>query len=541
MADTLLLGEVKPMSHQRDDVSSLWRHPRVNLWNGLGTGKMFTGAWLAQRWWLEGMIDSCIVVAPSMCAPDWMNAFTHVAWPDGLANVYDARPPDQEVVHDAMTHLGVGDRGRMDVFVTSYGGLRSIAGTRTASRYRIDLADPLYAGMRGRRIAVIFDEAQAAALQTSQQGDACRAIAGASRGVISMTATPIGNPLTMRLWGMTTLVRPDVLVGPRDRDVSSFTAFKARYGVLVDPVQQQAERAGRQARFIAARAYPVSINQSMVDAEILAPMAPYSARRTKEECLDLPAKVRMRRSYRAPPEVRRLLDSLVDDDRAILSDGSVIVVDNALEERLRTIELASGWLADRIVHPLKVRLLEEVMNEIDENIGQREPVCVWASRTRELLACALACAGTPAEEAMRLGSAGSVNDGAYRDCVSRAANGRVGIIHGRTPPRDRDRIQADWKAGLIRTVVAHPAVAGAGLNWQHVKATVYFSQPLGTITRQQSEDRVHRHGLRHTALYYDLVMEDGPDQAVAVAHARQADAARAMLDWLDRHGRAIRA
>lgn len=79
------------------------------------------------------------------------------------------------------------------------------------------------------------------------------------------------------------------------------------------------------------------------------------------------------------------------------------------------------------------------------------------------------------------------------------------------------------------------------MNWQHAKATVYFSQPLGTIIRQQSEDRVHRLGLKHTALYYDLVMEDGPDLAVALAHSRQASAERAMLDWLDARARSLRA
>lgn len=537
MTDSLLLGQVRPMSHQWDDALGLWRHPRVNLWNGLGTGKMFTGAWLTQLWWLSGMIDCVVVVAPSMCAPDWFDAYTHKAFPENMCEVYDARPPDQSLIEEFFTSGVRQDPSKLHVIVASYGSMRSLIGERTASRYQVDQESELLTHIRGRRVAVVYDEAQAAALQSSQQGIACRGLADACRGVISMTATPIGNPLAMRLWGMAQLVRPDVL----HQSARDFVGFKARYGQLVDPVQQQAQRAGRNTQFVPARAYPVAIHQHLVDAEVLAPMAPFSARRTKEECLDLPPKVRMRRSYRAPPEVRRLLDRLVEEDRAVLADGRAVVVDNALEERLRTLELASGWLAERVVHPLKLRLLEEVIDEITENLGKQAPIVIWCSRTRELLAAALVCAGTPAEEAQRMGSEGAAHEEAYRDCVRRAASGRVGILHGKTAARDRDRIQGDWKAGILRTVVAHPGVAGAGLNWQHVEATIYFSQPLGTIARQQSEDRVHRFGLKHVALYYDLVMEDGADLAVAVAHANQANAATAMLDWLDSKARSMRA
>ncbi len=539
MRHTLLLGQHRPMSHQSADVYGLEFQPRVNLWNGLGTGKMSTGAWLAQLWWLRGVIDIVIVVAPSMCSPDWTATFTHLAWPEGLAEVYDARPPDQGVIEDILCS-GVRVRpDRLTVIIASYGSLRSIVGERTGSRYMIDESCALLTNARGVRLCIIFDEAQAAALQSSQQSIASRALAASARTVVSMTATPIGNPLSMRLWGMGMLVRPDLL----HAEAKGFIGFKTRYGSLVDPVQQRLERAtGKPATFVAARAYPVSIHQHLIDAEVLAPLAPMSARRTKDECLDLPAKVYMRRSYRAPANVQRMLDDLVEEDRAVMDDGFAITVDNALEERLRTIELASGWLADRIVHPLKMKLLEEVVDEIDDNIGKLAPIIVWCSRTRELLACALVLAGTPAEEAMRIGTdAATGSEEQYRLCIRAAANGRVGVLHGRTAVRDRDRIQADWRAGQLRSVVAHPGVAGAGLNWQHAKATVYFSQPLGTIIRQQSEDRVHRLGLKHTALYYDLVMEDGPDLAVALAHSRQASAERAMLDWLDARARSLRA
>lgn len=288
------------------------------------------------------------------------------------------------------------------------------------------------------------------------------------------------------------------------------------------------------------RAYPVAVHSELIQQEVLSPMVPYTVRRRKEDCLNLPEKVRMMRLFRLSPSAARMMDGLVDDDRAILDDGRAVVPANILEEKLRCLELCGGWLTGEPVHDGKLFLLRDVLAEISENVGLSAPVLVWASRSREVVAAALVAAATSPADAQKLASAAypsgtsSPVRSLYNQVVEIARIGGVGIIHGPTPDKDRDEVQRAWKSGTIRTVVAHPGVAGAGLNWQHVRATVYYSPPLGTIARQQSEDRVHRKGLQHLALYYDLVVEDGPDVEVTRAHAEQRDAAEALLSWLSR-------
>ena len=160
MLSRLLHGDVRPMSHQLEDVLALERHPRVNLLNGLGTGKMFTGAWLVQRWWIRGMVDCVIVVAPSMCAQDWFDAFLHRAFPERMCEVHDSRPPNHEIIDDFMTCRVRQDPSRLHVLVASYGSMRSLVGRRTESRYVIDADSVFLSSLRGRRVAVIFDESQ---------------------------------------------------------------------------------------------------------------------------------------------------------------------------------------------------------------------------------------------------------------------------------------------------------------------------------------------------------------------------------------------
>jgi hypothetical protein len=549
----LLTGSAAPMTHQAEDVIAMSPHPRINVWNELGTGKTMTTAWWLQKWWLTGSIDTVVLVLPSMCMRDWQRTFEGVAWPDELVDFYDARPPDHELIADMLSAKSRPQSGKLTVLATTYGGARDLFAAKFGrSRWYPNTESKWLTGARGRGVAAVFDEAQNAVLPSSGQTVACQTLAAASRNVASVTATPIGNPLSMRLWGMTKLTRPDILMrqspgeynGSPVGERGSFEAFKFRYAVLRDSVHEQAQREGRPAAFVPARAYPVAVHSDMIKREILQPMSGFTLRRTKAECLDLPDKIRMVRAFDLPPKARQVLDSIVDDDRAVLENGSVIVPSNILEERLRVLELTGGWISGQLVHTAKLEMLKDVIEEIGDSLNDTTaPICIWASRSRELLAAACVASGMTPNDAADI--AGKVyppgsneSDRAiYSDIIKALSSKGVGVIHGPTSHKDRDAIQDNWKSGRLRIVVAHPGVAGAGLNWQHVKATVYYGQPLGTIARQQSEDRVHRHGLRHSALYYDLVVREGPDEAVAMAHAQQRDSELALLHWLVAYGR----
>lgn len=527
------LGAHVPMEHQREDVERLRHWSRVNLFNDLGTGKTHTAAWLLFEWWMSGALDEAVLVVPGVCLPDWRSTLCGGAVPEGLVEFHDLRPPNHHELRSILTSKCRPYSGQLHVYATTYAGMRTLMGRTRGRNADIRTQEAhLLSHVMGRRVAIVVDEAQRVALEGSAQGRASRALAAAASHVISMTATPIGNVASMRLWGLARLVRPDVV--RRMAPPGSFVAFKRKYGILVDP-KQRADP-GR-VRFSAQRAFVVDVHEQMMRDEILGTMAPYTASRRKDECLDLPDKVHMMRYAELPDEAFRLMVSLADEDRAIMDDGHIVIAENVLVERLRTIEITGGWLEGRPVHCEKLRTLVQVRDEIWENLGDRRPICVWASRSREVVACALVMAGVEPTAAQRMATDafppdGPMRAGPYRCAVLEAADGGAAIIHGPTSTNDRDRIQDGWRAGMYHTCVAHPGVAGAGLNWQHVYASIYYSQPLGSISRRQSEDRHHRHGLDHQVLYYDVVCEDGPDEAVSRAHIEQRDAALAMLEWL---------
>ena len=542
----MIRGWATPMSHQAEDVDRLSYHPRINIWNGLGTGKTATLVWWLARLWESGAIDEVWLTLPGMCLPDWRSTFEGMAMPEELVEFIDCRPPDVGLIEKMITSSLRAPGHKLRVYCTTYGGTRKLLNTGTKGRPAVDPAQEILKHVRGRRIAAVYDEAQATALHSSAQGLACRALGHAASHVASVTATPIGRDVQLRLWGLTNLVRPDLLLrhepelvkGKPVAPKGSFNAFKYRYAHCNDPMEGRPLPGGGMRSFNIHRSYPVSVYTDMIQREVLEPMAPFTTRRKKEDCLDLPPKVYIARHFQLRGQAARAMRGLIEDDRAVLDSGHAVVPPNVLIERLRTLELTGGWLEGHPVHDGKLALLRDVLRSIEEDIGEREPRHIWASRSREVVACALIATGATPVTALQRATdvyppgANAPVSHEYADVIRVCRKSGVGIIHGPTSDRDRDKIQADWRAGKLHTVVAHPGVAGAGLNWQHSKAAVYYSPPLGTIARRQSEDRVHRKGLKHTALIYDLMVEDGPDEAVVMAHVDQRDAALVMLDWL---------
>lgn len=511
-----------PMKHQWEDVDRQRVHSRIFVFNDLGTGKTAHTAWWLQCLWLNEIIDEVVVVGPSILFADWRSTMSGLAWPAELVEVVDARPPKAQRLADALLSPAIPHPGRIRVHFTTYGAIRSMFAAKA------DGSHELLRHVAGRRIALVVDEAHSVALSETAQSLAMYTLADRCAAVAAMTATPIGRLTHLRMYGLTRLVRPDILRSlPPDSVYGQHTPgtkvhFACRYAVLHDPVDD--------GKFNPYRAYPISVNQEMMKREVLARTAPFTVERRKDECLDLPPKVRTIRGVPMSAEVKRLMLELQEQDRAFLEDGRAVLVENALEERLRTVELSDGYLEGTPVHSLKLEALLEVIGEVVPPTVEQHGRCallVWCSRTMSLLAAGLVVAGWKPDDALHAPARMDAREVA-RVCYE---NG-VGIIHGPTPANQRDLIQAEWRSGKIKTVVAHPAVAGAGLNWPHVHHTIFYGQPIGGIARQQSEDRVHRRGLAHTAYYTDLILEGGPDETIARAHHEQRSAEDALLRWV---------
>jgi len=146
-------------------------------------------------------------------------------------------------------------------------------------------------------------------------------------------------------------------------------------------------------------------------------------------------------------------------------------------------ERETHLLFDRLEDNPRIAALEEVLDQIDG------PSIIWGRfhTDIELVAKYLEEGGRP-----------------------------FGLYYGPTKASEREAAIEDFNAGRTQHLVANTASAGTGLNLQLGGCTnaIYYTNSENTIDRWQSEDRIHRIGMRGTAQYWDLIAKQGRDRAI---------------------------
>lgn len=96
-----------------------------------------------------------------------------------------------------------------------------------------------------------------------------------------------------------------------------------------------------------------------------------------------------------------------------------------------------------------------------------------------------------------------------------------------------DQDQADWNAGKIDLLLAHPASAGYGLNLQqgghHV---IWFGLNWSLELYEQANKRLHRQGQQERVIVHRLITQNTRDVDVADALAGKQDVQNALLEAL---------
>jgi SNF2 family DNA or RNA helicase len=227
----------------------------------------------------------------------------------------------------------------------------------------------------------------------------------------------------------------------------------------------------------------------------------------KEDCLDLPPKVYGQRYVSMSKEQHKVYNDLKTELLAEYAGTELSVTNKiALATRLRQVtggffpfvdaeerfspergewytKLKAGALPIGDKNPKVEALLEEL-----EEIGEGEPVIVWATFTAELRAIHAA-----------------VVKAGYKAC----------LYYGATSDRDRELIKLEFMAGKYDIFVGNTATAGYGLNLQRATNQIFFSNNFDTEGRLQAEDRSHRIGVKGTCLYKDLIVKGTIDERVA--------------------------
>jgi len=215
----------------------------------------------------------------------------------------------------------------------------------------------------------------------------------------------------------------------------------------------------------------------------------HSFRLTKEEALDLPPKIYIKRKYEPSEVVMQHYNSLKKTFITELSDGSIVNVNNAISCLLRLQQILSGYLPTESedYEVFSNDRIEQMMEIVNQREGQ---AVIWARFTKDVTRIAEVLNREYGEESAVMYYGGNV--------------------------KDRDGSLRAFLAKEARFLVANPAAGATGLNIQSsgCETVIYYNNSFDFVHRYQSEARTHRMGTSVSVFYFDLVAQKTIDSHV---------------------------
>lgn len=226
--------------------------------------------------------------------------------------------------------------------------------------------------------------------------------------------------------------------------------------------------------------------------ELAQDLSKFSYRIRKDECLDLPEKVYLRREVELTDEQKRHYKSLVKHNLTMI-DGNLVTTTIALTQLMRLLQVCSGHIRDDNgqFHEFPSRKLDELMDTLEETSGK---VIIWAQFTNDVLR--------------------------IREAIeAKYGKNTVAVYHGATPDAERPKIVEAFQdhSNPLRFFVGQPSSGGYGITLTAAETVIYYSNGYDLEKRLQSEDRAHRIGQTKSVTYIDLVAAGTVEEKVIQA------------------------
>jgi SNF2 family DNA or RNA helicase len=213
---------------------------------------------------------------------------------------------------------------------------------------------------------------------------------------------------------------------------------------------------------------------------------------TKDECLDLPDKVFIRRDIELTDEQAKAY-SQMKLMALTLIDGNLMSTKNALTQLMRLHQIVCGHVKydDGTEVDLPSNRIKELLATIEECDGK---IIIWANYRRDI---------------ENIKKALAVEYGLTT----------VATYYGDTEAEDRQAIVEKFQdpdSGL-RFFVGNPRTGGYGLTLTEAKTVIYYSNSFDLEVRLQSEDRAHRIGQTKSVTYIDFISPNTVDEHIVKA------------------------
>ena len=524
-----------PRLHQKTAWETSREREYFALLMDMGTGKtkviIDTAAWL----WKKGLIDGVLVVAPKGVYRNWGGEWTSNEFANPNEIDQDLLPelpkhmapdvPWRHAWHDAADSKSAEGIEKL-IADEKFAGLRILA-VNAESLPFLSGYKPCETFLKSGRVMMVVDESTCIKHESALRTKNVVRLGRLARFRRILCGNPFANsPLD--------IYAPCKFLSPLALGFTSFFAFKGRFAKLVTMKVRVPGKVDKFGRPIERKFQKID---GFRDLDVLrSALAPFSFICKKDECLDLPPKVFMPpidvemtpRQAKVYADMKKYSVSLIDQQLSLGLQADQEIDDDLLEAMEGYVPNAENTDAPQASVPTpggttsasitltQILRLQQIAcgftvtddgKEIDlwtdkEDVNPRVQALLDLLENHEGKAVVFCNFRRNVDEVQQALSHkyGKASVARYDGTITKSSD----LIHAVRSFQD--------PSSQVRWFLANEAKGSRGITCTAASLVVYFSNSFDNEIREQSEDRVHRDGLRHVVSYADLRVRGSVDE-----------------------------
>ena len=451
--------KTKPYAHQLTALEKSWNKETFAYFMEMGTGKTKVLIDNLAMLYDKGKVDGALIIAPKGVVGTWYKQELPTHLPDHIENVTVLWQPNITKKQQESLDELFGTDNKLHILVMNVEALSTLKGKKFASSF-----------LNSHSSMMAIDESTTIKNSSAKRTKNILELSNMAKYRRIMTGSPVTkNPLD--LYSQCEFLSPWLL------NFQSFYAFRNRYAEM---------------KTIHARGRSIQVvNHFKNIGELSDKLKNFSYRVLKEDCLDLPDKIYIKRYVSLTPDQVRLYNQMKTAALAILNGKQVTSV-TVLTQLMRLHQITCGHFSadDGSTQSVDSNRLNELMSVLDETEGK---AIIWANYQL---------------------SVGEIIQRIIKE------HGEDSYVHyyGLTSQEERqDNIRKFQEDPKCRFLIGTPQTGGYGITLTQANTVIYYSNGYDLEKRLQSEDRAHRIGQKKSVTYVDLIAEKTVDEKIVKA------------------------
>ena len=465
--------KTKPYAHQLTALEKSWDKTEYGYFMEMGTGKSKVLVDNMAMLYDKGKINGAVIVAPKGVYRNWYS--------QEIPNHLSSHIQPKMVLWTALTSKKK-DKEYQTLFETGHDLHILIINVEALSTKKgLDFAAKF---MRCHKTMLAIDESTTIKNQNAKRTKSILALGKEATYRRILTGSPVTkSPLD--LYTQCGFLNSYLL------GFDSFYAFRNRYANMIDR-----NFGGRRVQLIGS--------YKRLD-ELADKLKGFSYRVLKDDCLDLPDKVYVRREVDLTDEQSKAYSTMKSAALALLK-GKMATAPHVLTQMMRLHQITCGHLRndDGTITEIKNNRLKELVDLLDEVEGK---VIIWANYVYDI-------------------------ENIVKTIGKAFGDDSIVQYYGAIPAEERQKNIEKFQDpnSKVKFFVGNPQTGGYGITLTCANTVVYYSNGYDLEKRLQSEDRAHRIGQSKSVTYVDFIAPKTVDEKIVKALRKKMNIANEIMD-----------